>query len=263
MKPRKPDGLTGQVLSLVYRVDTDPRLVGLVRWMRSRLPGDNHFGDALSTTGTREFAVAGRQLRRATAGEPGVLGEVGFAVLQVWQALAASAGTSPDDETELTIAFTDLVGFSEWALDAGDERAVRLLRQVSHCLEGSVVRHGGIVVKWLGDGMMAVFSDAHESMQAICEALQEIATIHSDDYRPRIRAGLHTGQPRRLGSDYLGVDVNIAARVAERASAGELLISETTLDALGGVDVAVRRKRTLLPVKGVPGGMKVYAVVGA
>jgi adenylate cyclase len=262
-RPRKPDGLTGHALSAVYRADTDPRLVGLVRWIRSRLPGDHHFGDALSTTGTREFAVAGRQLRRATAGQPGVLGEVGFAILQVWQALAASAGTTPDDETELTLAFTDLVGFSEWALEAGDERAVRLLREVSHAVEGSVMRHNGIVVKWLGDGMMAVFADASEAMQAMCEAQQEVATIRSADYRPRMRAGLHTGRPRRLGSDYLGVDVNIAARVAERASAGELLVSETTLDALDGADVAVRRRRTLLPVKGVPGGMKLYSVEAA
>ncbi len=256
-----PDGLAGRAASLLYHVDSDPRLVALVRWIRSRLPGDSHFGDALSTTGTREFAVAGRGLRHALADEPGALGEIGFAVLQVWQALAESARTTPHDEEVLTIAFTDLVGFSEWALDAGDERTVRLLRKVSHALETAVHRHRGLVVKWLGDGMMAVFTDAHEALQAMCEVQQEIAVIHSDDYHPRLRVGLHTGRPRRLGNDYLGVDVNIAARVGERASAGEVVVSETTLDALEATDVAVRRRRTLLPVKGMPGGMKLYTVV--
>ncbi len=255
------DGLAGRTLSLLYRVDTDPRMVGVVRWVRSRLPGDSHFGDALSTTGTREFAVAGRRLRRAISDEPGALGEVGFAVLQVWQALAEAARTAEGDEDVLTIAFTDLVGFSAWALDAGDEQAVRLLRQVSHSLETAVRRHRGVVVKWLGDGMMAVFTDPAEALQAMCEVQQEVTTVHADGYEPRIRTGLHTGRPRRLGSDYLGIDVNIAARVGERASAGEVVVSETTLDALEAAEVTVRRKRTVLPVKGMPGGMKLYAVV--
>ena len=45
-----------------------------------------------------------------------------------------------------------------------------------------------------------------------------------------MRAGIHTGRPQRIGGDWLGVDVNIAARVMERAVRGGLIISETTLE---------------------------------
>ena len=46
-----------------------------------------------------------------------------------------------------------------------------------------------------------------------------------------MRAGVHVGRPRKVGGDYLGVDVNVAARVAEQAKGGEVLVSEPTLGA--------------------------------
>ena len=55
---------------------------------------------------------------------------------------------------------------------------------------------------------------------------------------------MHTGNPRKLGGDYLGIDVNIAARVAQKATAGEILASQTTVALLDPERVAARRKRT-------------------
>ena len=54
-----------------------------------------------------------------------------------------------------------------------------------------------------------------------------------DGYRPELRGGIHFGRPRKLGSDYFGVDVNVAARVAAAAGPGEVLISEAVCDQLG------------------------------
>ena len=76
-------------------------------------------------------------------------------------------------------------------------------------------------------------------------------TVEVDGYTPRMRAGIHTGRPQRIGSDWLGVDVNIAARVMDRATKGGLVVSGTTLeripdeefDALG---VTVKRIRKQL-----------------
>jgi class 3 adenylate cyclase len=48
------------------------------------------------------------------------------------------------------------VSFSEWALQAGDELAVELLRQVGKAIEPPILTRRGQVVKWLGDGLMAV-----------------------------------------------------------------------------------------------------------
>jgi adenylate cyclase len=61
-------------------------------------------------------------------------------------------------------------------------------------------------------------------------------------HHPALRAGVHVGRPRRLGGDYLGVDVNIAARVAAAASRDEVLVSEAVCDRLGAGDVRLRRR---------------------
>jgi adenylate cyclase len=60
----------------------------------------------------------------------------------------------------LAILFTDLVGFSSWALDTGDANALELLRRVGCAVEDAIEAHEGRVVKRLGDGVMAVFDDA-------------------------------------------------------------------------------------------------------
>ena len=64
-----------------------------------------------------------------------------------------------------------------------------------------------------------------------------------------MRAGMHVGSPRRLGDDYLGVDVNVAARVADDASGGEFLVSGDALEELDRDSVSARKK-LLLPRQG-------------
>src|SRR3954452_20070870 len=119
----------GRIARLVHRIDNDPRLLRLVRFGRSRLPGDERYGDPLSLTGDEAPAVLGRRLSALTSERPGALREVGMSALQVWQGLSEAQGRGRGDR-ELTIVFTDLAGFSTWALDAGDAKAVALLREV-------------------------------------------------------------------------------------------------------------------------------------
>jgi adenylate cyclase len=116
------------------------------------------------------------------------------------------------------------------------------------------------VVKRLGDGLMAVFPTPQSAWDALCEAQGRFADVEVDGYRPRLRAGLHTGRPRAIGGDYLGVDVTIAARLVEKAAAGEVLVSETTMWGLDKDRVRTRRKKTfaLRSVKGVPSDLGVF-----
>jgi adenylate cyclase len=118
---------------------------------------------------------------------------------------------------------------------------------------------GGEVVKRLGDGMMAVFDDAPSALEALLAVYRELPALEAPGYRPRLRAGLHVGRPRRLGGDYFGVDVNIAARLAECASPDEILVSDRTAGALDGGAVELKRKRRL-KVKGAPSDMGAFAV---
>jgi adenylate cyclase len=193
-----------------------------------------------------------------TSERPGVLREAGLSALQVWQAVSEAQGRGQGEE-RLAILFTDLVGFSDFVLEAGDEAALDLLREVGEAIERPVADHGGEVVKRLGDGMMAVFPEPEAALAAVVEAQERLAAVSANGYQPRIRAGMHVGQPRKLGGDYLGVDVNIAARVADEARADELLVSDRALELLDADALDARRKRRF-SVKGVPKDLTVYSV---
>jgi len=240
------------------RADQSARLVTMVKVFRELLPGDSEFGDSLSTGGKQQAQIVGRRLSAATAKRPGVLREAGFSALQVWQAMAKSQGRGRGDR-DLAIVFTDLVEFSDWALDAGDDAAIDLLRDVSEAIEPPVEGHGGEVVKRLGDGMMAVFGDPREALDAVMEARERLKEVSAKGYDPKIRAGIHYGRPRCIGGDYLGVDVNVAARMADEASGDEILVSDRALKKLGEDSVKSRRKRRL-KVKGVPRDLSAYSV---
>jgi adenylate cyclase len=136
---------------------------------------------------------------------------------------------------------------------------VELLRGVGQAVEPPVAARGGQVVKRLGDGMMAIFDAPGPAVDAVLEARERVGGVEVAGYRPRFRAGLHVGRPRRLGGDYLGVDVNIAARVAEQATPDELLVSSRALERLDADGLSVRRKRRF-KVKGVPSDLTAYRV---
>ncbi len=237
----------------------DPRLLSVARAIRKILPGDANFGeDPLSTAGDKPSQVLVRNLADATAERPSLMREAGLSALQVWDAISHGVGRIPGN-ADMTIAFTDLVKFSDWSLKAGDTAAVELLREVSLAIEPPVVQHTGKVVKRLGDGMMAVFASAADAIEALADAQERIATVEVAGYTPQLRAGLHTGRPERIGDDYFGVDVNIAARVAEAAHAGEILASDTALADLDRDRFDTKRK-LLFRAKGVPPEVKVYSV---
>ena len=237
-----------------------PRLMQAMKIARRLLPGDSRYGDPLSTVGSEPRQLMARRLGDLAAERPGILKEVGLSALQVWEAVSEEGGQRLDG-ARLAIVFTDLVGFSNWALQAGDDPALELLRDVADAIEPPVVRRGGEVVKRLGDGMMAVFEDPAKAIDAVLEGRERLGAVDVDGYRPRMRAGIHVGTPRRLGDDYLGVDVNVAARVAEHASGDEVLISGDALSTLEP-DTVTARKKLLFRAKGVPSDVTVYAVKG-
>jgi class 3 adenylate cyclase len=115
------------------------------------------------------------------------------------------------------------------------------------------------VVKRLGDGTMAVFPDPSQAVAAARTALAACADIEADGYGAKLRAGLHFGTPRAIGSDYIGIDVNIAARLCEAASANEVLVSDAVRGRLNGAGDALERRR-LAELDGVPDGLETYAL---
>jgi adenylate cyclase len=223
------------------------------------LLGDEALVDHLSTARGRPSDLAAQQLVELRGDTHGILGELGLTALQAWQRLAESQDRGRG-KVDVAILFTDLVGFSSWALEAGDEPALRLLREVAAAIEPPVGERQGEIVKRLGDGLMAAFWDSGSATEAAFAAHERIAAVEVAGFRPRLRTGIHLGRPRKIGGDYLGVDVNVAARLCDAAKPGEILISGPALDKLpAGMATAKKRRFT---AKGAPKDLNAYAVRG-
>lgn len=254
-------------LGWLIATNHNANIVAMIRRARRALPGDPEFGDPLSAAGEGGPRAAARAADRLLEREA-VSREVSLGALQVWQALTERVSGRPANR-EMTLVFTDLVGFSSWSLNAGDDATLRLLRRVAQVMEPPLLAGGGHIVKRMGDGAMAVFRDPETAVRAVLTALEAVGTVEVDGYTPRMRAGIHTGHPQRIGSDWLGVDVNIAARVMERATRGGLVISHPTLEritengdlaALGVTVKKVRKQLFAAKPSGVPEDLQMFWV---
>ena len=100
-------------------VNRHPTAVERLRRIRHALPGDSGFGDPLSAAGKDSAGTIARLADRLFDEQPTASREVMLGGLQVWQAALERVGRGGGDN-EVTIVFTDLVGFSNWAMRAGD-----------------------------------------------------------------------------------------------------------------------------------------------
>ena len=163
-------------------------------------------------------------------------------------------GVSAADQQ--TILFADLRGFSQWALRTPDADVAELLRGVDAVVTEVVETRGGVVVKRLGDGVMAIFAECEFAVEAAFEAIEEVGTIRVRGYRPTLRVGIHRGRPYRIGVDYVGVDVNIAARLCEAAPAGGVLVSGQVREEIG--DRWPADTASDIWLRGVPDDVSIY-----
>jgi adenylate cyclase len=243
----------------VRSADQRPGFVGAIRRLRHALPGDAGFGDPLSVAGDGGASVVARVADRLFDEQPRASREIGLGALQVWQSLLERTGHGRGDR-EVTLVFVDLVGFSDWALRVGDDDALALLRAVAAAVEPAFLAQRGTVVKRLGDGLMAAFPSPQLAFDAVVEATSRVGEVEVAGHRPRLRSGIHTGRPRAIGGDFLGVDVNVAARLVQKAGPGEILVSDRALAGLDPEGVTTRRKKAFLfsKVKGMPDDVAVY-----
>jgi adenylate cyclase len=239
------------IRDVVRKTDANPQLVATARFLRRLLPGGE--------PETAEMPEAMRRLVQEVQPDgPSAMREIGKGALQAWQALS-EAQRRRQGTADVAILFTDLVGFSDWALEAGDEAALDVLRQVGDVEQKAISSNKGAVVKRLGDGAMAVFGDSRQAVSAALDAQKGISDIEVEGYQPVQRAGVHRGTPRKVKGDFLGVDVNIAARVGDCAAGGEVLISEAVREELDGRSFKFGASREL-SAPGAPADLAVCSV---
>src|SRR6202022_2197083 len=105
--------------------------------------------------------------------------------LPVWQALTERVSGKPANP-EVTLVFTDLVGFSSWSLSAGDDAMLKLLRRVSQVVEPPLLEAGGHIVKRMGDGIMGVFAQPVTAGRAAIAARAAGKAVGGEGKPPRM-----------------------------------------------------------------------------
>ena len=153
-----------------------------------------------------------------------------------------------------TVLFTDIVGSTELAARLGDMRWQAMLDTHDKLVRAELLRASGREVKTLGDGFVAVFESPGKAIACVDRLLDAAPKLGIE-----LRAGLHTGECVVRGDDIGGIAVHVAARIAARAGAGELLVSATVRELVSGSELTlVNRGRHAL--KGLPGRTTLFAV---
>jgi adenylate cyclase len=120
------------------------------------------------------------------------------------------------------MCFLDLVGYTRLTEQHGDQAAAELAGRLAVLVDRSSRAHGGVPVKWLGDGVMV---HHREPAGAVLAALGLVAQLPEAGLPPA-HVGVAAGPVVVQGGDYFGRTVNLAARIAAYASAGRVLVSE-------------------------------------
>ena len=158
------------------------------------------------------------------------------------------------------IAFTDIVGFTDFTAAKGDDAAIEVLDQQAGLVH-DVLPVDGRVVKELGDGLLLWLPSARSAVDACLELLDRFADAERALPALWVRMGMHWGRPTRRGDDLVGHDVNLAARIVDMAAPGELLVSAGVLDALGPFEDAARLDELgPMVMRGIPEPVRLYRV---
>lgn len=139
----------------------------------------------------------------------------------------ARAETEIGEQVLATLVFSDIVGSTAQLAAMGDQRWTELLRRHNERIRTVIDRHRGRELATLGDGFLASFDGAGRAVQAAA-AMDPAVT----DLGLRVRTGVHTGEIVLDGGQARGLTVHAAARIADLATAGEVLLSGTTCNLL-------------------------------
>jgi predicted ATPase len=126
----------------------------------------------------------------------------------------------------VTLLFTDIEGSTRLLDELGD-RYQHAFAEHQRALRGAFQDRGGFEVSTHGDAFFYAFERATDAVAAAVEGQQALA-----GGQVKVRMGIHTGEPTAAGDDYLGPDVNRAARVMSAAHGGQVLVSQATRELL-------------------------------
>jgi len=183
------------------------------------------------------------------------------------------------ERRQLTVMFCDLVGSTELAERFDPEILRDLLRAFQQAVANVILKYGGHIAKYIGDGLLVYFGHPHaheddvrRSILAGLGIIEEISHLNSSlkdkhDIQLEVRIGIHTGLVviGQMGSGttleenaIVGETPNIAARIESLAKPNTVTISEDTYELTKGLFIA--EERSFKPLKGITQDIKIYEV---
>ena len=168
------------------------------------------------------------------------------------------AADTPDDHRMLaTVLFTDIVDSTAKASDLGDRAWREVLHEHDRICRRAIELFHGRLIKSTGDGVLATFDGPARAIRcarAIGESLRALDLA--------LRAGVHTGECELRKGDIGGIAVHIGARVMAMAGPGEVLVTGTVRDLVGGSGITFEDRGTQA-LKGIASAVPTFAVVTA
>ena len=167
--------------------------------------------------------------------------------------VAGETAPAVPDSVLATLLFTDIVGSTERAAELGDRAWRELLAKHHSLIRRELARFRGEEKDTAGDGFFATFDGPARAIrcaQAVVESVEGIGLS--------VRAGLHTGECELHDGKLAGIAVSVGARVAGVAEGGEVLVTGTVRDLVGGSGIGFE-ERGQRELKGVPGTWSLYA----
>ncbi|MEK6276708.1 MAG: AAA family ATPase [Actinomycetota bacterium] len=168
------------------------------------------------------------------------------------------AHAAPDGT--VTILFSDIEDSTILTERLGDQRWLEVLRSHNTVFRERLRDHDGYEVKNQGDGFMLVFPSPTGALRCAVEVQRAFAegAEESPEERIRVRMGLHTGEAIAEEGDFFGRNVILAARIAARATGGEILVSEALREQAEGEDGLTFDEGRELELKGMAGTHTVH-----
>lgn len=155
-----------------------------------------------------------------------------------------------------SLLFADVVGSTALAAELGDRRWGELLESFVAVVTREVELHGGRVIDFAGDGVLATLPGPAAAVRCALVLHEAVSAIGL-----RLRAGVHTGEVEQLSNGGLGgVAVHLGARIMAQAGADEVLVSSTVRDLVVGSGIEFR-DRGRHELKGIPGEWSLLQVV--
>jgi class 3 adenylate cyclase len=161
----------------------------------------------------------------------------------------------------VTLMFSDIEGSTALNERLGDEAWLDLLKEHDGIVRREVRAHRGEVVKTQGDGFMVAFGAVPAAVSCAIEIQRALAQGDlARDPPVRVRIGLHTGEVTKQGRDLFGLNVAVAARVADEAAGGEILVSSAVKNLAARADGVHYGKGRRVQLKGISEAETVYPI---